>query len=466
MQPDLDLRELLQTALTRAIDFRSSLAGRVQRPFKTYDEMRGAFDGPLPEYGEPGQEVISRLADIAQSGLSVMAGPRFFGWVIGATHPVGVAADWLTSAWGQNTGSHLATPAAATVEEAAAKWLLELFDLPRHCSVGFVTGATAAGFVCLAAARHRVLEQVGWDVEGQGLFGAPPIHVLLGDDAHTTIFAALKFLGLGFERVHRIATDEAGRILPDAFERKLAEVDGPVIAIAQAGQINTGAFDPSAKLAAMTHERGGWLHVDCAFGLWARACPDRAHLAVGLDEADSWSVDGHKWLQTPHDSGYAIVRYPEAHSRAMTAEASYLPQLEADHRNPSHFVPELSRRARGFTTWAMIRHLGRAGLADMVSRHCRIARNMAARLAAQPGIEILNEIELNQVILRFGDSDELTKAVIERVQQDGTCFVGGARWRDRWVMRISVISWPTTDLDGDMSADAIAKAWGDVRSTA
>ena len=214
----------------------------------------------------------------------------------------------------------------------------------------------------------------------------------------------------------------------------------------------------------MTHERGGWLHVDCAFGLWARACPDRARLAAGLDQADSWAVDGHKWLQTPHDSGYAIVRHPDIHAGAMTTEASYLPQLSEGQRNPSHFVPELSRRARGFATWAMIRHLGRSGIADMVSRHCRIARAMAARLASEPGVDILNDVELNQVILRFGDSDELTQAVIERVQQDGTCFVGGARWRDTWVMRISVISWPTTDEDGALSADTIAGIWQEIRT--
>jgi len=465
VKSDPELQDLLQTAMARAVDFRSSLATRVQRPLKTYDEMRDSFAGPLPDAGEPGADVITRLADLAEPGLSVMAGPRFFGFVIGATHPVGLAADWLTGAWGQNTGSHLATPSAAAAEEAAAAWLLELFDLPRSCSVGFVTGATAAGFACLAAARHQVLERVGWDVEAEGLFGAPPIHVLLGDDAHTTILAALKFLGLGSERVHRIATDKAGRMRTEAFRHKLSEVDGPIIAIAQAGQINTGAFDRFPDIAAMTHERGGWLHVDCAFGLWARACPDRAHLAAGLDQADSWSVDGHKWLQTPYDSGYAIVRYPEAHATAMRAEASYLPHLEAGQRNPSHFVPELSRRARGFATWAMIRHLGRAGIADMVSRHCGIARGMAARLAKEPGVEILNEVQLNQVILRFGDSDELTKAVIEQVQRDGTCFVAGAQWRDRWVMRISVIAWPTSEADGEISADAIAEAWHEVKSS-
>jgi glutamate/tyrosine decarboxylase-like PLP-dependent enzyme len=462
-QPD-DLEQLFQSVARRALAYRASLADRPQRPEKSYDEMRGAFDGPLPEHGAPGADVISHMAEIAEPGLGVLAGPRFFGWVIGASHPVGVAADWLTSAWGQNTGSHLATPAAAAVEETAARWLLELFDLPRGSSVGFVTGASIANFVGLAAARHKVLRRLGWDVERQGLFGAPPIHLVIGDDAHTSVFSAIKFLGLGFDRVHRVATDDAGRMEIDAFRATLDKFDGPIIAIAQAGQINTGAFDRFAELADMTHHRNGWLHVDGAFGLWARACPDLAPLAAGLEQADSWAVDGHKWLQTPYDSGYTIVRDPEAHASAMATEASYLPQLAEGHRNPSHFVPELSRRARGFATWAMIRHLGRDGIAEMVSRHCRIARAMAERLAAEPDVEILNEVDLNQVILRFGDSDDLTQAVIERVQADGTCFVGGARWRDRWVMRISVISWPTSDADGAISAEAIAGAWGEVRS--
>ncbi len=464
MVNDDNLDELFEAVATRAADYRRSLANRPQRPEKTYEDMRHAFDAPLPEDGLPSLEVIEQLADTAEPGLAVMAGPRFFGWVIGASHPVGVAADWLTSAWGQNTGSHLATPSAAAIEETTGRWLLDLLDLPQDCSVGFVTGATVANFVALAAARRSVLENTGWDVEAHGLFGAPPIHVLIGDDAHTSLFSALKFLGLGHDRVRRVATDAAGRIKPDAFEAALYDIDGPLIAIAQAGQINTGAFDPFAELAAMTHKRSGWLHVDGAFGLWARACPDRAHLGAGLEQADSWAVDGHKWLQTPYDCGYAIVRHAEAHSRAMTTDASYLPQVASGQRNPSHFVPELSRRARGFATWAIIRHLGRSGIADMVSRHCRVARAMATRLANEPGIEILNDVELNQVIVRFGDSDDLTQAVIDRVQEDGTCFAGGARWRGRWVMRISVISWPTTDEDGDLSAETIARIWCDMKA--
>ncbi len=464
MASDDNIEELFEAVASRAAAYRQALPERPQRPEKSYEEMRQAFDAPLPDDGLSSLEVIDELATMAEPGLAAMAGPRFFGWVIGASHPVGVAADWLTSAWGQNTGSHLATPSSAAVEETAGRWLLDLLDLPRDCSVGFVTGATVANFVALAAARRCVLEKTGWDVEAHGLFGAPPIHVLIGDDAHTSLFSALKFLGLGHDRVRRVVTDDAGRIKPDAFEAALSDIDGPLIAIAQAGQINTGAFDPFDDLASMTHRKGGWLHVDGAFGLWARACPDRAHLGTGLDQADSWAVDGHKWLQTPYDCGYAIVRHPEIHARAMTTDASYLPQLSEGQRNPSHLVPELSRRARGFATWAMIRHLGRSGIADMVSRHCRIARAMAERLAKEPGVDVLNDVELNQVIVRFGDSDDLTQAVIDRAQEDGTCFVGGARWRNQWVMRISVISWPTSDDDGDLSAETIARIWRETKT--
>jgi glutamate/tyrosine decarboxylase-like PLP-dependent enzyme len=433
--------------------------------------MRRIFDAPTPETGLASVDVIDELVAKASPGLSAMAGSRFFGWVIGASHPVGVAADWLTSAWGQNAGGHTSTPAAAAVEEVAARWLLDLLDLPRECSVGFVTGATVASFVCLAAARGEVLRRVGWDVESKGLFGAPPIEVLIGDDAHTSVFSALQFLGLGRDRVIRVATDEAGRMKVADFAAAAWACHGPTIAIAQAGQINTGAFDPFFEIAEIAMERKAWIHVDGAFGLWARACPYRALLAKGIERADSWAVDGHKWLQTPYDCGYAIVRDADAHRRAMTISASYLPQVAEGERSPSYFVPELSRRARGFATWAMVRALGRQGIADMVARHCRIARRMGERLGVEPGVEIVNKIELNQVAVRFGvgepleRGDELTAKVIERVQADGICFTAGARWKGRWIMRLSVISWPTTDADADRSVEAILAAWRSVRAT-
>jgi glutamate/tyrosine decarboxylase-like PLP-dependent enzyme len=457
-----DLGVLLTRIAAYAAAYRAGVGDRPHRPIASYEEMQARLSAPTPEAGAPMARVVDDLITLCEPGLAAMVGPRFFGWVIGATEPAGVAADWLAGAWGQNTGNGFATPSASVIEEVAARWLLDLLDLPRESSVGFVTGATMANFTCLAAARGDVLRRAGWDCEAQGLFGAPPIHVVLGEEAHSTVFSALKYLGLGTERVVSVAVDREGRIKPGAFEAALRKLDGPIIAIAQAGHINSGAFDPFAEIAPMVREKGGWLHVDGAFGLWARVAPDCAAAAQGVDLADSWGTDGHKWLQTPHDCGYAIVRDREAHRRAMLIAASYLPEGEARH--PADYVPELSRRARGFPTWAMIRTLGRSGIADMVSRHCALARRMAQRLAAEPGVEILNEVVLNQVAVRFGAdleparADELTRRTIARIQQGGECFLGGAHWRGGEIMRVSVISAPTTEADVDRSAEAILSA--------
>lgn len=471
MHDSSELDALLNLAAREAIRYRRSIDTRPQAPQATFAEMRAAFAEPVPEHGAPAAAVIEDLAARAEPGLATMTGPRFFGWVIGASHPVGVAADWLTSAWGQNSGNPHAAASAAAAEDVAARWLVDLLDLPRHASVGFTTGATMASFTCLAAARNAQLRKAGWDVEAQGLFGAPPISVLIGEDAHATVFSALQFLGLGRERVVRIRTDAAGRMNAAAFGQAIDASDGPTIAIAQAGQLNSGAFDPFPQLTEATQRKGAWLHVDGAFGLWARACPAHAHLTEGIDRADSWAVDGHKWLQTPYDCGYAIVADAEAHRRAMTLTASYLPQSLAGEYDPTHYVPELSRRARGFATWAVIKHLGRDGIADLVERHCSIARQMAEQLAAEPGINILNEVELNQIMVRFGgdrspdEGDRLTREVIARIQRDGVCFAGGADWHGRWIMRLSVISWYTTEEDGARSVAAIIDAWRRVRET-
>ncbi len=465
------LAALWNRAAALAVDFRQGIAERRQSPAATYQQMRQAFAAPAPETGAPPLQVIEELARLAEPGINGMAGPRFYGWVIGASNATGVAADWLTSAWGQNCGNHHATPAAAAVEEVAAQWLLDLLRLPADCSVGFVTGATIANFVCLAAARGEVLRRAGWDVEANGLFGAPPIRVLIGDDAHTSVFSALQFLGLGHDRVIRVATDAQGQVKLDAFAAAMRAGTGPVIAIAQVGQLNTGAIDPVGAMAAIVAEHKGWLHVDGAFGLWARACPQTAALAEGVDLADSWATDGHKWLQTPYDCGYAITRHPDAHRRAMTIAASYLPSAQAGERDPSHYVPELSRRARGFATWAIIRALGRAGIAEMVGRHCRLARRIADKLRATAGIAIVNEVVLNQIIVRFGDErggeagDKLTQAVIDEILREGELFAGGAKWRGRWVMRLSVISGQMGETDADRAAAAILKAWDKVRGT-
>lgn len=454
-------------ALTRAaqaaIAYRRDVATAERTPVASYAEMLDAFAGPLPETGGEGDAIIAELVERATPGIRASTGPRFFGWVIGQSHPTGVAADWLTSAWGQNAANLSAAPAASAIEAVAAGWLLDLLGLPASASVGFVTGATVANFVCLAAARSEVLRRVGWDVEGDGMFGAPPITVLIGADAHATVFSGLKYLGLGAKRVQTIATDAAGRMLPTAFATALNAADGPVIAIAQAGQINTGASDPFAEIGPMACEANAWLHVDGAFGLWAQACPERAHLTRGVELADSWATDGHKWLQTPYDSGFAIVRDATAHARAMAISASYLPPAEGAERDPSAYVPELSRRARGFPAWAMIRQLGRRGIAEMVERHCRIAAEMSARIAAEPGVALIMPPELNQFMLRFGDSDAATRAVIARVQEDAVAYIGGADWRGDWVMRASVSSGATTLDEGRIAADAVIAAWRAVR---
>ena len=449
-------------AARHAIDYRKMVAAAEHTPTASYAQMFGAFDGPTPETGGDPEAIIEELATLATPGIRASTGPRFYGWVIGQSHPTGVAADWLTAAWGQNGGNLLAAPAASAVEAVAATWLLDLLGLPAEASVGLVTGATVANFVCLAAARNEVLRQVGWDVETDGLFGAPPIEVLIGADAHVTVFSGLRYLGLGAARVRTIDSDALGRMKTSAFEQALRAAKGPVIAIAQAGQINTGVTDPFAEIAPMARQRGAWLHVDGAFGLWAQASPLRAHLTAGVELADSWATDGHKWLQTPYDCGYAIVRNADAHRRAMTVNASYLPPPEGGERDPSAYVPELSRRARGFATWAMIKQFGRAGIAELVDRCCDLAAHMAEQVEKAPGVEVVCPVELNQFMIRFGgetDGDRLTLETVRHLQEDAVAFIGSSQWRGRWVMRVSVTSGATTLEDADKTVDAILRAW-------
>ncbi|WP_328805942.1 pyridoxal phosphate-dependent decarboxylase family protein [Paraburkholderia solitsugae] len=464
-------RAALETAYRRALRFHEARRSLPPAATADFDALLEAFGGPTPEIGAPAAEVIESLVVAAEPGLMGTAGARFFGWVVGGSHPVGVAADWLTSVWGQNAGCYEGAPAAAVAEQVAAQWLIDILHLPRECSVGFTTGATMSNFVCLAAARGALLRRMGWDVDLDGMFGAPPITVCIGDDAHTSVLASLRYLGFGERRVVRIATDEAGRMKVAALRTALARCPGPLIVIAQAGHIMTGAFDPVDEIATLTHARGGWLHIDGAFGLWARAAPARANLAQGFDRADSWATDAHKWLQAPYECGCAFVRDEEAHRRAMTIAASYLPDAGANDaiRDPLHYAPELSRRARGFALWALLRAFGRQGVAAMIERHCVLAQRMARRLAAEPGIEILNDVVLNQFVVQFGageaaqQRDALTVETIARIQAAGVCHAGGARWREREVMRVSVISWPTTAADIDHSADSMIAAWRAVR---
>jgi glutamate/tyrosine decarboxylase-like PLP-dependent enzyme len=435
--------------------------------------------GPLPEHGEAPGEVVADLARAADPGLVASAGPRYFGFVIGGSLPAALAADWLTSAWDNNAGLYAIGPSASVAEEVAAGWLIDLFGLPAGSSVGFSTGATMASFTALAAGRHRVLERLGWNVEDDGLQGAPEIAVVVGAEAHVTIHVSLQMLGLGRSRVHRVAADEQGRMRPDALRATLAEVrDRPVLVCAQSGNVNTGAFDPLPEIVGLVRELpNGWLHVDGAFGLWAASAPALRYLTVGLAEADSWTTDAHKWLNVPYDSGIAIVRDAAAHHAAMTLGAAYYVETAGGERDPYNWVAESSRRARGFAIYAALRSLGRDGLAAMIERGCALARRMADGLRGDPGVAILNDVVLNQVLVRFAppsgadptapdpDVDAFTREVIAAVQADGTCWLGGTTWHGMAAMRISVSNWSTTEADADLSVAAIRRCRDDVAAS-
>ena len=461
-------RRLFERAVQLASMFRDRIGERAPRPVITASDLLARFEGPTPEIGEEPLTVLDALNLAAEPGLTASVGPRFFGWVIGASHPAGVAADMLTSAWGQNAGVYACAPAAATAEKVSSRWLLDILRLPGECSVGFVTGATMANFVCLAAARNAVLARVGWDVEADGLPSAPAVRLFVGADAHVTIHAALRYLGFGTRAV-RVAADAEGRMDPRTLRSALERGTGPAIVIAQAGQINTGAFDAMPEIVRVCREHGAWLHVDGAFGLWARSVPELGELTAGLEHADSWSTDGHKWLQLPYDSGFAIVRDAEAHRRSMSIMASYLPPASGAEYDPGLFVPELSRRARGFAAWTQLRVLGRQGIAGTVRRHCALARRLAARLASEPGVQVMNTVHLNQVIVGFGTGsteicNELTRATVEQIKRDNICLAGGAEWRGRFVLRLSLIAASLTESDIDRLAAAISSAWRDVRN--
>ena len=464
----MDRTDLLKRTTDLALEFLEGLPERRVGPVISIEELRASLGGPLPEQGEDPRETIEHLVRAADPGLVAMPGPRFFGFVIGGHVPAALAADWLTSTWDQNAGLYVTSPANSVVEEVAAGWLLEVLDLPRTASVGFTTGCMMANFTGLAAARHAVLARVGWDVERRGLYGAPEIDVVISGEAHATIHAALQMLGLGRERVKRVATDSQGRMREDSLREVLKVCYGPLIVCAQAGNVDTGSFDPLEEIADLVHNHrgaGSWLHVDGAFGLWAAASPSLAHLARGAGLADSWATDGHKWLNVPYDSGIVIVKDPESHRQAMTIAAPYLIQTEGRERDPFDYVPEFSRRARGFTVWAALRSLGRQGVAEMVERCCARARRFADRLGGEPGVEILNDVVLNQVLVRFhpadgGDSDAFTREVVTRVQADGTCWLSGTTWHGMAAMRISVSNWSTSEEDVDQSAAAILKAAG------
>jgi len=442
------MRKLLENAAQRALCYLEDLDARGVAPLPDAIARLAQLDRPLPQGpGEP-ETTLQLLDEICSPATMATAGPRFFGLVIGGSHPVALAANWLAGAWDQNSAYYNISPPAAQLEQIALSWLLDLFDLPRDCGGAFVTGATMANFSALAAARHAVLKRAGWNVEADGLFGAPPITVIVGAEVHPSIIKALGLLGLGRSRTIPVPVDARGRMRAEA----LPPISGPTIVCAQAGNVNTGAFDPIAEISARAHQAGAWVHVDGAFGLWARADASRAELTDGVDQADSWATDFHKWLNVPHDSGMALVRDAEALRAAMAVTADYLPTV-TPFRNPSDYAPELSRRARGVEVWAALHSLGRTGVAALVERTCRHARRFAEGLRAA-GYEVLNEVVLNQVLVSFGDAETTTRVIAE-IQGEGTCWCGGTVWQGRTAMRISVSSWATTDEDVERSLEAM-----------
>lgn len=439
---------LLALAAERGIHYRETVGDRHVAPLPEAVAQLSRLGGTLPEVSQSPEEVFTLLDEIGSPATVASAGGRYFGFVTGSSLPVTVAANWLAAAWDQNAALRVTGPVVAEVERIALGWLLDVLGLPAESGGAFVTGATMANFTALAAARHSVLQRVGWDVEADGLFGAPPVTVVVGAEAHTTLHKALSMLGLGRSRVVTVPVDGQGRMRSDA----LPDISSPAIVCIQAGNVNTGAFDPADEILPWARHAGAWVHVDGAFGLWAAVAPERAAQMAGFAGADSWATDAHKWLNTPYDSGLAFVRDAAALASAMTATAAYfLPT--ADQRDPMHYTPESSRRARGVEVWAALRTLGRAGLAELVERCCRHATRFAEGLSAA-GFSILNEVRLNQVLVAFGD-DESTRRAIAAIQQDGTCWCGPTVWQGRVAMRISVSSWATTAEDVERSLAAI-----------
>jgi glutamate/tyrosine decarboxylase-like PLP-dependent enzyme len=450
MSHDENLRRLLEEAARRGIDYRLQSPSRSVAPTDEAIANIRRFIEPLPEHGVADLDVLAELDEIGTPAAVAMTGPRFFGFVIGGSLPVTLASNWLASAWDQNDVMFEVTPATATLERVAMDWMIDLFGLPAETGAAFVTGATIANFSALAAARNRVYADIGWNVEADGLIGAPPLTILVGEEAHPTVIKGIGLLGFGRDRVQRLPVDGQGRI----DVRQIPEISGPAIVCTQAGNINTGGFDPVGDICDAVKGTGAWVHVDGAFGLWAAASPDLAHLCNGFQAADSWATDAHKWLNVPYDCGIAFVRDAAALKSAMSITADYL-ITKTESRNPSDYTPELSRRARGVDVWAALKFLGRSGLAEMLNRCCSNARRFAVGLE-KAGFEILNEVCLNQVLVSFGD-DSRTRRVIDAIQADGTCWCGVTVWQGRTAMRISVSNWSTTPADVDASLAAIIR---------
>jgi glutamate/tyrosine decarboxylase-like PLP-dependent enzyme len=443
------MKDLMSDAASRALHYLETLDERAVEPSRTAIEGLVTLDTPLPEAPTPARNVLKLLDETASPATVGSAGRRYFGFVTGGVLPAALAANWLAGAWDQNTHFVVGSPAAAALEAVALRWIREILNLPESWGGGFVTGTTMGSFAGLAAARHRVLADAGWDVEARGLFGAPEIQVVVGDEVHTTLLGALALVGLGRERVHRVPVDDQGRMEASA----LPKFEGPTIVCLQAGNVNSGGFDPIREIAERAHASGAWIHLDAAFGLWAAASPELSHLVDGIDGVDSIAADLHKWLNVPYDNGIALYRHPEAARRALSITAAYLPG--GDARQPCDYTPESSRRARGVETWAALASLGRSGLRDLVERCCRHAQRFAEGLEAA-GFEVLNDVVLNQVLVSFG-TDAETNRIIEAVQDEGTCWCGGTVWKGRAAMRISTSSWATRDEDVEQSLAAIEK---------
>jgi glutamate/tyrosine decarboxylase-like PLP-dependent enzyme len=453
-------RRALDIAARAASAYRDRLPSLPARPTLDFDEAVGRFLGPLPEAGTPEDEVIGHIVESAEGGLHKMSGTTFFGYVCGGSHPVGVASDFLVSAWGQNAGSAFETPAITGMERAVCDWVIDLLSLPSGSGAGIVTGGSVANMVGVMAARHALLAARGWDVEAKGLFGAPEFSVLIGDDAHSAPLAALRYAGLGADRAVRVATDSEGRVEPEAFRNALERCTAPPLVILQAGQINTGAFDPFDELIPLVHEKQGWVHVDGAFGLWLAAVPELAPRLAGVSMADSWAVDLHKWLNAPYDAGLVVVRDRGPLVAAMSARGAYLPDLTA-HWEPPDSTPELSRRARGVPSYAILRHLGREGVREMVRRHCNLARSIAAAVSVEPGLTVLNEIHSNQVAITCGegpDGDALTQRVLKRVHEQDRVYPSHGAWAGRRIIRVSVIGYAMEQEDADLLSSEIIAA--------
>ncbi len=457
--------DALDRAHLHATAWLDSVPDRPVGAAATYEQMLEALGGPVPAGPTDPAAVVDELATAAEPGLTAMQGGRFFGFVIGGTLPAALASDWLVSAWDQNSGLVAVTPATVAAETVAGGWVLELLGLPEQSAVGFVTGGCMANTTCLAVARYHVLAAAGWDVQAHGLQGAPRLHVVVSDERHATVDSALRYLGLGDATARFVATDDQGRLLLEDFAAALAEGAGrPTVVSLAAGNVNTGAFDPFPAAVELAHRHDAWVHVDGAFGLWAAAASGRRHLVEGVAGADSWATDAHKWLNVPYDCGIAITRHPASHRAAMGAHAAYLIESGDGPPDPVELVPEFSRRARGVPVYAALRELGRTGVADLVERCCAYAGRFAAELSATEGVAVLNDVVLNQVLLRFDDDDATTRRVVDELLAERVVYMGPSVFKGRAAMRISVSGWQTTDEDVTVSVDAVRRALARARS--